>query len=527
MSGSECSLHSNIKLQQLPHKPGVYRFLNIDRKIIYVGKARDLKKRITSYFQENLSDKKTAILMQHVVHLEIAVTADEDQALLLECHLIKKYHPKYNILMRDDKSYPYLLLSAHNFPQLDYCRSKSESRSGGERKKYQSYPMSLSNKARYFGPYSNAGSVRENLALIQKLFKLRQCRDGFFKSRSRPCLQYQINRCTAPCVNYVSKENYRAQVNNAILFLEGKNKEMLRSVKTQMNVASHHQDYETAAQWRDVLCRLKKLQISRRVASVAASRDWISISIIAAEFRSHESAKNNMRMKLALLQKKLNLPRVPERIECFDISHTMGEAAKASCVVFGVEGAIKKLYRQFNIENITLNDDYAAMQQVLTRRYTKLKTDNKKLPDLIMVDGGKGQLKIAATVLESLQLNDVMLMGIAKGVARKPGLEKIFIWGRTSEISLSSDDPVLHLLQLIRDEAHRFAITAHRKKRDKNRFQSILDTITGVGKKRKMDLLKHFGGLQELKKASVETISTVKGISDVLAKTIYTVLHEP
>src|SRR3990167_6936747 len=560
------------KLLLLPSKPGVYRFLDEHQKIIYVGKAKDLKKRVSHYFHKTLTDRKTIALMKKAVDFDITITENENQALLLESNLIKEFHPKYNILLRDDKSYPYLFLSTHHdFPRLDFHR--------GIKKE----------KGRYFGPYPNAGSVRENLAFIQKLFKLRQCRDVFFKSRSRPCLQYQINRCTAPCVNFVSKEMYAQQVKDTIHFLEGKNNEVMQSIETRMEKASEKLDYEKAAQWRDVLIRLRKLQstqfvtggkgnvdvfgvaenrgqiaiavvairngqlighntffpnlpadttiedalsafipqyycnpiresqkIDRIVLShiiedrlwiqsalqeimqhdvhisdrkTAAFREWISIAMSNAidALKQHQAEKNNIILKLELLQKKLNLPNLPERIECYDISHTMGIATKASCVVFGVEGAIKKLYRQFNIENITPGDDYAAMQQAITRRYTNLKIDDKLLPDLIIVDGGKGQLKMAATVLETLQVSGVMLMGIAKGPERKPGCEKIFIWGHESEMSLSSDDPVLHLLQFIRDEAHRFAITAHRKARGKKQLQSTLDLIAGVGKKRKMD----------------------------------------
>lgn len=598
------------KLAQLPNKPGVYRFLNAERKIIYVGKAKDLKKRVSQYFQKNHLDRKTTALVSHVCDFEITVTDSENQALLLESNLIKSLHPKYNILLRDDKAYPYLFLSAHDFPRLDYHR--------GAKKE----------KGRYFGPYPNAGSVRDNLALIQKLFQLRQCRDIFFKSRSRPCLQYQINRCTAPCVKYVSKEKYQQQVQDAIDFLEGKNNAVMHSLQEQMSAASAQQNYERAAECRDILIRLRQLQttqfitggkgnidifgvsesmgqmaiavvmirhgqllghktylpnlpadttidealgaflpqyycnpirrddkIDRIILSHAiqesvwirnaleeflqypvqlssrqtqAYREWISIAVSnAAEgLKQHQAEKKSIVLKLELLQKKLHLPNLPERIECFDISHTMGEATKASCVVFGVDGAVRSAYRQFDIENITPGDDYAAMTQVITRRYTQLKKNNKVLPDLIIIDGGKGQLKMAATVLESIQVSGVMLMGIAKGPERKPGCEHIFIWGREGEIELTSDDPALHLLQFIRDEAHRFAITAHRKKRAKNRIQSILDTITGVGKKRKMDLLNHFGGLQELKKASRDDIAKVKGVSRVLAETIYRVLHE-
>lgn len=610
-------MRSDIIKKQLPEKPGVYRFLDENRRIIYVGKARHLKKRVMQYFRANITDKKTIALMSHVRDVEFTVTENENQALLLECNLIKAHRPKYNILLRDDKSYPYLILSEHDFPRLDYFRGNPHKMRSGEKA-----------HARYFGPYPNAGSVRENLAFIQKLFQLRQCRDVFFNHRSRPCLQYQINRCTAPCVKYVSKEQYHQQVEDAIAFLEGRNDAVIKSIESKMTAASDNQQYEKAAEYRDILIRLRKLQHTQHVTNgegncdvfgfiekmgqvaiavvfirhgqlighelffptvsvdhepdavlssfiplyyanpirqnqkidrvivshammdrlwiqnalrdmmqhpvqvtdrkTAENREWISIAVSNAEeaLKQHQSEKNNMMMKLEMLQKQLSLPNLPERIECFDISHTMGEATKASCVVFGVEGPIKKAYRQFNIDNITPGDDYAAMRQALIKRYTHLKTDNKLLPDLIIIDGGKGQLRMATEALESMQVSGVMLMGIAKGVERKPGLEKIWIEGRENEVSLTSDDPVLHLLQFIRDEAHRFAITAHRKKRAKNRIQSVLDTITGVGKKRKMDLLNHFGGLQELKKASVEEIAKVKGVSRVLAKHIYDALHE-
>src|SRR3990167_3066620 len=559
------------KLLLLPSKPGVYRFLDEHQKIIYVGKAKDLKKRVSHYFHKTLTDRKTIALMKKAVDFDITITENENQALLLESNLIKEFHPKYNILLRDDKSYPYLFLSTHHdFPRLDFHR--------GIKKE----------KGRYFGPYPNAGSVRENLAFIQKLFKLRQCRDVFFKSRSRPCLQYQINRCTAPCVNFVTKEAYNEQVKDTIDFLEGRNQAVMHSVEKRMETASALLDYERAASFRDLLTRLRKLQsqqfvigekgnidifgLAEKMGQIAvaviairqgqlighktyfpnlptdttipdalsafipqyylnpvresqqidkiilshsiddrlwiqsalqevlhskiqvsdrktpAFREWQSIAISNAEeeLKRHQTEKNNILLKLEALQKVLHLPTLPERIECFDISHTMGEAAKASFVVFGVEGAIRKLYRQFNIEDITPGDDYAAMHQVLTRRYTHLKTKNLPLPDLIIVDGGKGQLKQASMVLESLQINGVMLIGIAKGPERKSGCERIFIANHDAEIHLSSDNPVLHLLQFIRDEAHRFAITAHRKKRDKNRLQSRLDQIVGVGKKRKM-----------------------------------------
>lgn len=599
------------KISQLPSKPGVYRFLNDAQKILYVGKAKDLKKRVSQYMRSHLMDRKTIALIQQVADVTVTITENENQALLLESNLIKEFHPKYNILLRDDKSYPYLFLSTHHdFPRLDFHR--------GAKKE----------QGRYFGPYPNAGSVRDNLALIQKLFKLRQCRDVFFSHRIRPCLQYQIQRCTAPCVNYVSYDDYRQQVQDAIDFLEGKNNEVMKSVEARMEAASEKTDYERATHWRDILIRLRKLQsqqfvtggrgnfdifgaaeklghvaiavvsirhgqllghktffpnvpsdinitealsaflpqyylnplrelekIDRIIVSHAVSdcdwieralqellhssikitdrktdafREWQMIATTNAqeELKRYVSEKNNIAMKCKALQKVLRLSNQIERIECFDISHTLGEATKASCVVFGAQGPILHAYRQFNIENITPGDDYAAMKQVLTRRYTQLKSDNKPLPDLIIIDGGKGQLKIAAMVLETLQVSGVLLLGVAKGPERKPGMEKLFVSGHETEITLSADHPAKHFIQFIRDEAHRFAITAHRKKRAKNRLQSKLDVIVGIGKKRKAGILKHFGGWQELKNASAEEIAKVQGISRVLAKQIYAVIHE-
>ncbi|MDP1574918.1 MAG: excinuclease ABC subunit UvrC [Coxiellaceae bacterium] len=595
------------QLQNLPNKPGVYRFFDNHQKIIYVGKAKDLKKRVSQYFQKKTQDKKTAALVEKIADIQITITENENQALLLELNLIKAHRPKYNILLRDDKSYPFLFLSEEAFPRLDYHR--------GARKE----------KGRYFGPYPNAGSVRDNLALIQKLFQLRQCSSIFFKNRSRPCLQYQIGRCTAPCVNYVSKENYQLQVKDAIDFLSGKNKTVMASIENRMIEASEKMNYENAAHLRDLLIRLRKLQaqqfvigekgnidifglaeklgemciavvsvrhgnllghktffprlpenstreevlsafipqyycntlrghdsvdwivsnekiadrawiekclqeqwqskVSITARQMPAFREWQSIALNNAEqaLLQHQSDKNQLIEKWESFQTMLGLPNKPERVECFDISHTMGEATKASCVVFGEQGAIKKLYRQFTIENITPGDDYAAMTQALTRRYTHLKMHNLSLPDVIIIDGGKGQLTMAIEVMESLQISGVILLGVAKGPTRKAGLEKIILDNKA--IELPQESPARFLIQQIRDEAHRFAITAHRKMRGKNRLQSVLDTIAGVGGERKKALLHYFGGLSELKKASAAEISKVKGVSRDLAKRIYDALR--
>lgn len=579
-------------------------------KVIYVGKARNLQKRLTSYFR-SLLETKTQAMMSQVASIQTIITSNENEALLLEANLIKQFHPRYNVLLRDDKSYPYLYLSTHQkFPRMDFYRGSKQA------------------PGRYFGPFPNAGSVRANLALVQKLFRLRQCDDIFFKNRTRPCLQYQIKRCTAPCVGYVDETRYRQQVNDAILFLEGKNDEVIHKLVERMELASEQLEYESAAFYRDQIAQLRRLQqqqfmmgdqgnldivgVSELMGSMGftvlfirggrligdrtffpnipagtnksaalsafitqyylspqrnhdiperiilserlSDRVWIQnalseelkqkINIMdtqrapythwqrmaktnaAQALAQHLSTKNSIAMKLEALQSALHLPNPIKRIECFDVSHTLGEATVASCVVFNEEGASKKDYRRFNINGITAGDDYAALRQALTRRYTRLKETAAELPDVLMIDGGLGQLKQAAEVLEELQVSGVVLLAIAKGPERKPGLEKLFIWGKKLEIHLKSTDIALHLIQYIRDEAHRFAITAHRAKRAKSRVESPLQQIAGIGPKRRQQLLKHFGGLQELRKASVAEIHKVPGISMVLAQKIFEALHQ-
>lgn len=597
-------------LATLSTRPGVYQMLDAKGNTLYVGKARNLKKRVTSYFQRQL-DTKTQRMMTQVVDIQTTLTSNENEALLLEANLIKQCRPRYNVLLRDDKSYPYLYLATHQkFPRLDFYR-------GAKRQ-----------PGRYFGPYPSAGSVRENLALIQKLFKLRQCSDSFFKNRTRPCLQYQIKRCTAPCVGYVDAPRYRMQVEDAILFLEGKNDRVIDKLAKRMDEASKNLEYEAAAHYRDQISQLRRLQKQQFITSDQGNSDVIgideSLGVIAiailfirggrfigsknffpnipkgvtsqsalaafipqyylsplrngnfperiilsepleermwiqnalreklqnkliiidrrlAQYKHWQTMvqinakqalaqrltqKNTVAQQLSALQSALQLPNQLERIECFDISHTMGEATVASCVVFNEEGPDKKYYRRFNIKDIAAGDDYAAMHQALLRRYTRVKTGEGVLPDLLIIDGGLGQLKQAADVLEELQVSGVILLGVAKGPGRKPGLEKLYLWGKKTAIHLSPDDPALHLIQFIRDEAHRFAITAHRAKRGKKSTESPLEHIAGIGAKRRRDLLKHFGGLQELRKASIQEIARVPGISESLAKRIYDVLHE-
>ncbi|MCH9644137.1 MAG: excinuclease ABC subunit UvrC [Gammaproteobacteria bacterium] len=594
-----------------PHQPGVYQMFNKNGKIIYVGKAKNLKKRLTSYFRKNLLSQKTQVLMSQVVDIKVIITENENEALLLEANLIKQYKPRYNVLLRDDKSYPYLYLSTEKkFPRLDLHR--------GARKA----------KGRYFGPYPSARSVRENLALIQKLFNLRQCKDSFFANRSRPCLQYQIKRCTAPCVSYVSEKEYQCQVEHAVLFLEGKNNTIIDELQQQMDQASTDRRYEKAALCRDKIAQLRYIQTQQTVTGDAGNIDVISVvgqqqhyavailyirsgrmlgnkvffpkvpgnslpsevltsfltqyylnplhqqdrlnkiivsqkiidkswltGVLQQSFgkrfriidRSGELYKNWCHMaesnaqhaltqrvadkktvahKLQALQLLLGMEDSIKRIECFDVSHTQGDATVASCVVYGENGALNKEYRRYSIKDVAAGDDYAAMQQVLMRRYLKLKKQDAVLPDVIIIDGGKGQLHQAENVMEELQLTDITLMSVAKGVARKPGLEKIWLQAKVHPLQIPADSLVLHLIQFIRDESHRFAITSHRKKRAKNVLASPLEGIAGVGAKRRSALLRYFGGQQELLKAGVSEIAKVPGISRALAQQIYDSLHE-
>ena len=607
MASSLTELINYVKT--LPDKPGVYQMKDASGKIIYVGKARNLRKRVGSYFSGKL-DTKTQVMIAKVVAIEIIVTTSENEALLLEANLIKEFKPRYNVLLRDDKSYPYLYLSTdQTFPRLDFYRGSKKGR------------------GKYFGPYPSAGSVRENLALIQKLFKLRQCRDTFFANRTRPCLQYQIKRCTAPCVGLVSEQDYQAQVQHAIYFLQGKNDRIIEALSSQMQHASDDKCYEEAARFRDQIVQLRQLQkqqsiigdngnidiigVAEQLGHVAISvmqvrggrllgkrvyfpkipaqasknevlssfipqyylnslrrhdlpnrvvfsekledRLWIQQALqsqldvkIHLSDRKLESSRQWQKMaelnatqalaeyvgqkaqvsaKLSELAKLLNCPNALQRIECFDISHTQGNATVASCVVYTEVGASKKDYRKYNIKGITPGDDYAAMYQALTRRYTRLKEAEEPLPDLLIIDGGKGQLAQAVKVFEELQVSGVILLGVAKGPERKAGKELLWLNGKEEAIVLPENNLAFHLIQFVRDEAHRFAITAHRAKRAKQSQRSKLEEIDGIGDVRRQQLLKYFGGLQGLKRASVEEIARVPGISESLAEKIHSFLH--
>ncbi len=593
-------------LKNLTHLPGVYRMINDAGEILYVGKARNLKKRVSSYFRKAGLPSKTQALMKQVDHVEVTVTHTEAEALLLENNLIKEHLPRYNILLRDDKSYPYVYLSSEDeFPRLAFHR--------GARKL----------PGRYFGPYPNAGAVRESLNLLQKVFPVRQCEDSFFKNRSRPCLQYQIKRCSAPCVGLVDHEAYMRDVRHAIQFLEGKSNDVADELIQQMEQAADKQDYEQAAVVRDQIRSLKKMQERQYVegergnldvvacyseagtaciqvffirqgrnlgnkaffpkipaqtdcaeilesfipqyyldkdipdeilvnhepeqtalletalsqasghacnirANVRAERKrWVQMATQNAHntLQARLASRQGVLKRLEALQDELGLEQLPARMECFDISHTAGEATVASCVVFDSNGPLKSDYRRFNIKDITPGDDYAAMTQALTRRYTRLKKGEGKLPDLLVIDGGKGQIHQAEDVLNELQIEGVTIIGIAKGPGRKPGLETLFLSSKAEAIILPETSAALHVLQQIRDEAHRFAITGHRQKRARSRKTSVLESIPGMGPKRRQTLIKQFGGLQEIARAGVEDLARVDGISRQLAQKIYDAFH--
>jgi len=605
------SFDSKAFLKTLTSRPGVYRMLDAEGTVIYVGKAKNLKRRVASYFSRHDTSAKTRALVSQIRHIEITITHTENEALILENNLIKAHHPRYNILLRDDKGYPYIYLSADTFPRLSFHRG------------------SRSKKGRYFGPYPSASAVRESLNLLQKLFPVRQCEDSFFRNRSRPCLQFQIKRCSAPCVDYISEERYGEDVRHAVMFLEGKNNDIIDELVRRMEQAAGELEFEQAARYRDQIANLRRVQekqyvmgdssgnldviaavqrngigcvqvffirngrnlgnktyfprhtaqadsaeilaaflpqyylgggngarpipveilvneslpeqplleqvlgeqAGRKVAISSKLRGdrarWLQLATTNAEqaLASHLANKQNILARFEQLQEALELDDLPQRIECFDISHTMGEATVASCVVFDTNGAVKSDYRRFNIEGITPGDDYAAMQQALTRRFKRLKEGEGKFPDILLIDGGRGQLSQAEQVLEELQVIGVILIGVAKGPTRKPGLEQLILSGQDTPIILPADSPALHLIQQVRDEAHRFAITGHRQRRAKARRTSPLEGIAGLGPKRRQQLLRQFGGLQEVARAGVDDLAKVKGISRNLAQSIYDAFH--
>ncbi len=595
-------------LAHLSQAPGIYRMLDERGDTLYVGKAKRLKARLSSYFRGTLN-AKTQAMVGRIADVQVTVTRSEIEALLLEQTLIKELRPPYNILLRDDKSYPFVFVTdRHPYPALEYKRARRRHEDG-----------------RYLGPYPSSGAVRESLSLMQKIFRIRNCEDSVFAHRTRPCLQYQIQRCSAPCVGYISEADYRRDLEHAVMCLEGRSEQVTSELTEAMETASRDLAFEDAARLRDQVQHLRQLQQRQFVDTeggdadifaVAEREDSLCISVLAvrqgrllgarhhkpgnslglaagdllAEFisqyylgqgreiprevitslpladadilesalaaraerrvrlaysvRGHrhqwlELARTNAEQQLAgqlasqaqlthrfdALRDALALSQAPQRLECFDISHSHGEATVASCVVFDQNGPRKSDYRRFNIEGVAAGDDYAAMRQALSRRFRRLAEGEGVTPDILLVDGGKGQLNQARDVLSELGLEHVLLLGVAKGTTRRAGLETLFVETVDRTLDLDGASPALHLIQHVRDEAHRFAITGHRNRRDKTRRSSTLEDIEGIGPKRRRELLRFFGGLQGVKQASREELARVPGISATLADTIHRSLH--
>jgi excinuclease ABC subunit C len=594
-------------LAHLTHKPGVYRMLDAAGTVVYVGKARDLKKRVTSYFKGSRAhDAKTIALLRAIASIEVTVTRTEVEALMLEYNLIKQHRPRFNVMLRDDKSYPYILLETqHPFPRLSFYRGPRTS------------------KGRLFGPFPNAGAVRETLNQLQKLFQLRQCEDSYFENRSRPCMQYQIERCTAPCVGLIGAADYAGDLEHAVLFLHGQSDVVTARLAERMEQAAASLEFERAAQYRDQLARLKSVQSQQLMAHTRGDFDAVGIAenhgiycvtvmffrggrslgsrnffpktvkgaeeeeiirafllqyyagreapneilvsrvvpeaTALAELLSEQSghrvaikarvrgdrarfvemalvnARHGAELRhqsnasfdrqLEALAEALELDEPPARLECFDVSHTQGEATVASCVVFGPEGPLKSDYRRFNVTDVAPGDDYGAMTHVLRRRYARVQQGEVPLPDVLLIDGGPGQLQRAEDVMAELGIQGLKLVGVAKGLDRKPGRESLYLAGRQEPLRLPPSSPALHLIQQLRDEAHRFAITGHRTRRQKARTRSPLEDIKGLGPKKRRELLKQFGGLQALTRAGIDDLQRVKGISRQLAEAIYEQFH--
>ncbi len=609
---SDTSHEFNVKefIASLPLLPGVYRMLDSQGQVLYVGKAGQLKKRVASYFQKTNISPRISLMVSHIARIEVTVTRSEAEALLLENNLIKSLKPRYNILFRDDKTYPYIILTGHDFPRLAYYR-------GATGKQQQS-----------FGPYPNSHAAKESVNLLQKVFRIRTCEDSVFANRTRPCLLHQIHRCTAPCVGLISPQDYAADVHKAALLLQGKQGEVEGMLRSGMERAAEQQHYEQAAALRDQLQALHTVQQKQFMDSGRATdadivavaelggvmcvnlamvrggrhlgdkslfpqnaagqmpgdvlqaflaqhyldrsappliltseeiqtdtfeellgeqagykvqirhsvsgerKQWLDMARQNALLTLHQQAAQQAGQlaRVEKLREVLALPRL-SRIECFDISHTMGEATVASCVVYDNLAMRNAEYRRYNIGGITGGDDYAAMRQALLRRYQKLQAQSGRLlgegkrPDLILIDGGAGQLGVACQVMEQLGLTDIPLLGVAKGVERRAGLEQLFLPRQEKPLQLPPDNPALHLIQQVRDEAHRFAISGHRAKRGKARTASMLEEISGVGEKRRRNLLARFGGLQGVYQAGVDELAQVDGISQALAEKIYQQLH--
>ncbi|MEQ1530317.1 MAG: excinuclease ABC subunit UvrC [Methylococcales bacterium] len=606
MTSEENSFDVKAFLKTLTTRPGIYKMLNEQGEIIYIGKAKNLKNRVSSYFKSQTASPKQQAMVLKVAAIEVTVTHTEGEALLLECQQIKRYRPRYNICLRDDKSFPYIFLSSsHDFPQLTTHR-------GAKTK-----------KGKYFGPYPSAGAARECLKLLQKLFPVRQCDDTYYSNRTRPCLQHQIQRCTAPCVGLIDKQSYAQDVDSSILFLEGQGGVLIDQLIAKMERASLALEFEQAAGYRDQIARLRtvlekhfiqgelgdvdiiacaaksgmacvqvffirngqhlgnkqffpKMQDEHDPASVLEAfipQYYLDKQVPAELIVSHDlaeaelltevlssqakhavsisqrvrgerlkwlqmavtNAENSLLSKLAdkqsiygrflSLQEQLALAETPRRLECFDISHTQGEQTVASCVVFDRDGPVKSAYRRFNIEGISKGDDYAAIHQAVSRRFKRLKQGEHEAPDILLIDGGKGQVHEAQKALADLEINNVMIVGVSKGPDRKPGMEKLILVGKEQPIDVTPGASGLLLIQHIRDEAHRFAITGHRQRRGKVSKQSVLESIPGLGAKRRQLLLKQFGGLQGISRAGIDALCSVDGISRQLAQRIYELFH--
>lgn len=593
-------------LKTLTSRPGVYRMLDASDEVLYVGKAKNLKRRVSSYFRNSSLAVKTQAMVAQIASVEVTITHTEAEALILESNLIKQLKPRYNILLKDDKSYPLIRVSKEDYARISFYR-------GSRNRK----------DAEYYGPYPSSAAVRETLNLLQKLFKVRPCEDSYFKNRSRPCLQYQIKRCSAPCVEYISVEDYQKDLQNTRLFLQGKNQQVIENLVTRMDDAAARLAYEEAARYRDQIQEVQKVVERQYVSSGSGDVDvlalemeggvcciqvhfiraghslgsksyfpripkdagaeevltafigqyylkqlppeeivlpfmledaevlsealgmhagrkvkltqhargekakWLKLAVTNAQhaLSARLSSREGMGKRLEALRALVQLDNLPQRMECFDISHTGGERTVASCVVFDANGARKDLYRRFNIAGITPGDDYAAMHQALQRRYSRMQKEEGRLPDVLFIDGGKGQVAEAQAVLNDLDIADVTIVGVAKGPERKAGEETLILPHLELELNVAATNPGLHLIQQIRDEAHRFAITGHRERRAKARKQSPLESIPGVGAKRRQQLIKHFGGIQGIMRAGVDDLAKVPGISHAMAETIYEALN--
>ncbi|HWG11052.1 MAG TPA: excinuclease ABC subunit UvrC [Rhodanobacteraceae bacterium] len=603
---TQAAFDGKAYVRTLTTSPGVYRMIDAGGALLYVGKAANLKKRVGSYFLKPRMEPRIAAMIAQIARVEITVTRTEGEALLLESQLIKSLKPRYNIRLRDDKSYPYIFLSqGEDFPRMAFHRGARDAR------------------GRYFGPYPGAFAVRESLSLMQKLFKVRQCEDSFFRNRSRPCLQYQIGRCTAPCVGYIDAEDYQRDVRHALMFLEDRSSTVIDELAAEMERASAALEFERAARLRDQVATLRGMQAQSYVQGARADMDVLACRIeagiacvsllyfrngvslgsrdffpklpidaeladVVAQFiaqyylerpvpeevilereipdaallgevltqqsghavaikwrvrgerarfvelaaRNAEAAllqrlsdRQALHARFEALRELLQLPETPQRIECFDISHTRGEETVASCVVFGPEGPVKNQYRRFNIRGITGGDDYAAMRQALTRRLKSVAAGEGAKPDLLLVDGGKGQVAQALDVLRELGIEGIEVVGVAKGPSRRVGEETLVLAASGKSINPGPSSPALHLIDAVRDEAHRFAITGHRRRREAVREHGVLEDIPGIGAHRRAALLKAFGGHAGLTAAGVEEISRVRGINRALAERIYAFLH--